>query len=94
MPEQTYDRLSLAKEQLDTALDLALDAKSYASALTLGGAAEEIFGNALKLNGEKSAMDEAYEQMSEFYTALWSEHLDRKVFVAQENAARNALRLR
>ena len=47
MAEETYDRLVLAKGQLDTALDLFLDQKNYSSAITLAGAAEEIFGHAL-----------------------------------------------
>jgi len=50
MAEETYDRLALAKGQLDTALELFLDQKNYSSVITLAGAAEEIFGRALFLS--------------------------------------------
>ena len=44
MAEQTYERIELAKEHLDLALDLFLSKRSMVSALTLAGAAEEILG--------------------------------------------------
>lgn len=46
MAEKTYERLVLAKGQLDTALDLFLEQRNFASAITLAGAAEEICCNA------------------------------------------------
>ena len=55
MAEETYERLFLAKGQLDTALELFLDQRNYSSAITLAGAAEEIFGRALTLRDGKSA---------------------------------------
>ena len=78
MAEETYDRLVLAKGQLDTALDLFLDQKNYSSAITLAGAAEEIFGHALALGGGKSALDSSYESMAEFHTMLRRTDLNKK----------------
>ncbi|WP_156350936.1 hypothetical protein [Pseudomonas sp. EGD-AK9] len=92
MTEQTYERLALAKEQLDVALSLLLEHQSYASAITLAGAAEEIFGRALTLRGETSAVDSSYATMSDFNNRLFGEELNKKSYVEQENYARNALK--
>lgn len=70
MTEKTYKRLVLAKGQLDTALDLFLNQKHYSSAITLAGAAEEMFGHALTLGGGKSALDSSYKIMAEYHTML------------------------
>ncbi len=92
MSEQTYDRVALAKEQLDTALDLFLDLSKYSSAVTLAGAAEEIFGRALSAKGDVSALDYKYESMAEFYRMLHGNELKKKEFVSEENRARDALK--
>ncbi len=42
-----HNRLKLASEQLNMAITLFLEGISYVSALTLAGAAEEVFGKAL-----------------------------------------------
>lgn len=92
MAEQTYDRISLAKGQLDTAIDLFLNDRNYSAAVTLAGAAEEIFGRALQVAGEKAALDRSYESMADLHQSLVGEVLDRKRFVSEENLARDALK--
>lgn len=92
MAEETHDRLALAKEQLNTALGLFLDKKNYSSAITLAGAAEEIFGRALSLAGGKSALESSYESMAKFHTMLHGTELNKKSYVAKENFARDALK--
>lgn len=92
MAEQTYDRLLLAKAQLDTALDLFLDHKNHSAAITLAGAAEEIFGRALTIRGGKSTLDSSYESMNEFHRLMHGNELSKKGFVSQENLARDALK--
>lgn len=92
MAERAHDRLALAREQLETALDLFLDKRSYASAITLAGAAEEIFGRALTIGGGKSALDGSYESMAEFHHMLHGEELNKTSFVLKENLARDALK--
>ena len=92
MAEETYDRLLLAKGQLDTALDLFLDQKNYPAAITLAGAAEEIFGHAFTLSGGKSTLDSSYESMAQLHTLLHGGELNKKTFVAKENLARDALK--
>ena len=92
MAEQTYDRLALAKSQLDTALELFLDQKNYSSAITLAGAADEIFGCALSISGGKSSLESSYESIAEFHTMLHGTALNKKSYVAKENFARDALK--
>ena len=92
MAERTHDRLALAKEQLDTALDLFLDKRNYSSAITLAGAAEEIFGHTLTTSGGKSALDSSYESITEFHRMLHGTELNKKSFVSKENLARDALK--
>jgi hypothetical protein len=62
-------RVDLAIEQLDVALELFLSDRSDVSALTLAGAAEEILGRALALQGKLAAIDEGYGQVDEFFGA-------------------------
>lgn len=92
MAEETHERIVLARRQLDTALDLFLDHKNYASAITLAGAAEEIFGNALTLGGSNSALDSGYQRMAELHSMLHQTELDKRSYVVKENSARNALK--
>jgi hypothetical protein len=92
MTEETHDRLTLAKEQLDTALDLFLDQKKYSSAITLAGAAEEILGHALTNRGSKSALDSSYQSIAEFHRMIHGTELNKKTFVSKENCARDALK--
>lgn len=77
-------RVDLALEQLDVALELFLEKRSFASALTLAGAAEEILGKALKLQNRGHTLDEWYDQVNE----VWG--VSRKEFITKTNAARNA----
>ncbi len=92
MAESTYDRLVLAKEQLDTALNIFLDHRNYSSAITLAGAAEEIFGRELTNRGSKSALDSSYESMAEFHRMLHGTELNKKSYISKENLARDALK--
>ena len=92
MAAETHERLNLAKVQLDTALELFLDHKNYPSAITLAGAAEEIFGKALTLDGCKSVLDSSYEQMAVFHAMLDGIKLNKTIYVGKENYAKNALK--
>lgn len=92
MGEQTYFRLDLAKEQLDIALELFLDQKRFSAAITLAGAAEEIFGRSLKLKDITPAVEKSYETMASFHGELFKEPLDKTQYIDKENLARNALK--
>jgi hypothetical protein len=60
-PKQDF--LGMAIEQLDIAIDLFLSGRSYVAALTLAHAAETVFGNVLKKNGQLTALDGEFEQI-------------------------------
>ena len=92
MTEQTYLRIDLATEQLEVALSLFLDKASYAGAITLAGAAEEILGMALKRSGKASMLDWKLEQTNVTYPFLHGKPINRREFIAQENKTRNALK--
>ena len=77
------NRVGLALEQLDMALALFLEKRSYVSALTLAGAAEEILGKALELQNRSHALDEWYDQVND----VWG--VPRKEYIKKTNAARN-----
>ena len=92
MALQTYDRLTLANQQLETAIKMLVDEKNYLAAITLAGAAEEILGNALKLRDQKSALEDSYVSAENFHQSIFGAGLSRKDFIGKENAARNALK--
>lgn len=90
MSEQEYTHIELAVEQLDIALYLFLNKQSFVSALTLAGAAEEIFGKALQRNAEQNSLDWKYENTEWWWTELHDKPLSKKEFAERENRARNA----
>lgn len=60
MEYSTHNKVNLAIEQLEVALSLFLEEKSYVCALTLAGAAEEILGMAAKIEGIENSLQESY----------------------------------
>ena len=60
MEQITHNKVNLAIEQLEVSLSLFLAGKSYVSALTLAGAAEEILGMAAKIKNIENSLQESY----------------------------------
>ena len=60
MSERRENKINLAIQQLEVALELFLSRRSYVSTLTLAGAAEEILGMALKIEGIENSLQEQY----------------------------------
>lgn len=56
-----YRKTELAEIQLDRAVRLFVDDADYVSAVTLAGAAEEIYGSLLTREGRPNALDDLYE---------------------------------
>ena len=73
---------------------LFLDHSSYASAIILSGAAEEIFGKALTRIGKESILEWQLRKMKDTFSenSLFRECCDRKKFICTENRVRNALK--
>jgi hypothetical protein len=71
---------------------LFLDQAAYASAITLAGAAEEIFGKALTRQGKVAVLDWKLNEMKIVHSLLHGTNIERKVFFAEENKIRNTLK--
>lgn len=87
---RSYQRVDLAKEQLDVALEIFLSCKSYVSALTLAGAAEEIFGKSLTQRGEKTTLQHEHSIIAPVEEMLQHKPYNWKEFIAEKNRVRNA----
>lgn len=85
-----YKRLDLAKEQLDVALEIFLSRKSYVSALTLAGAAEEIFGKSLTQRSEKTTLQHEHSVIAPVEELLQHKPYNWKEFISEKNRVRNA----
>ena len=90
MSEEIHDRVALATEQLDVALELFLSERSFVSALTLAGAAEEVLGKALTLRGEKTTLQYEHTVIAPVEKFLRCQTLTWKVFIEEKNRVRNA----
>jgi hypothetical protein len=84
MTDQTYNRVDLAREMLEVALSLFLKRKSFASALTLAGAAEAILGRALSHRGQQNSIELKYETLEPILTMRRKTKED---FIRDENLA-------
>jgi len=78
-----YNKVDLAREQLDVAISL-FRKKKFASALTLAGAAEEILGKALSHRGQLNSLELKYETLEPILTMRRKTKED---FIRDENRA-------
>ena len=90
MPEHTHERIALAQEQLDVALELFLSKRSMVSALTLAGAAEEILGKALRHLGKKTTLKYEHSVIEPVERFLRRQPFLWKDFIEEKNRVRNA----
>lgn len=90
MAEQTHQRIALAQEQLDVALELFLLKRSMVSALTLAGAAEEILGKALQHRGKKTTLEYEHSVIEPVEKFLRRQPFLWKDFIDEKNRVRNA----
>ena len=71
MTIRSFKYVEIARLQLQTAVELFLSETNYISAITLAGAAEEIFGKMTKPIGKKNALAqrmELAESLNEIFT--------------------------
>jgi hypothetical protein len=87
--EQLHQKLDLAVDQLNIALELFLSGRSYVAALTLAGAAEEILGQALSQRDQQNALQMKFDTTSVVYEELHRKPLAWKHFADGENYAKN-----
>jgi hypothetical protein len=96
MPAQHCNRIALAHEQLETAITLFLEHGSFASVITLAGAADRVMGQALRHAGKRAVLDWKADAADLVHAALHRKPLDRSAFAARacENAHRLGLEVR
>lgn len=75
------DKLEIADELLETAIENHLDGKKYFASLHLAGAAQEIYGKWLRLNGGQSYQNFILDQASK--------HLKPYGIVVDENCKKS-----
>ena len=83
MTDQTYNKLDLARKQLDVAISL-FRKKKFVSALTLAGAAEEILGKALSHRGQQNSLELKHETLEPILTMR---RKTKEEFIRDENRA-------
>ena len=88
----SYTKQQLAEHQLDRAIRLLLDEDDAISAITLAGAAEEILGTLLELQGGKHSLQEFVETCVAMGRLHHREQWSPKTFVEISNYFRNELK--
>jgi hypothetical protein len=86
----THQRIDLAVEQLDVALELFLSKRSFVSALTLAGAAEEILGKNISHRGKETSLEHEYSLIAPVQELLRRQEYKRADFFREKNRVRNA----
>lgn len=89
---EKHNRLEMARSQLETALSLYFERRDYYSAVTLAGAADELFGKALRIEGKEPRIEELSRSVAAIYKKLYGRDLDPKKVAERANQARNALK--
>ena len=87
-----FDSSALAAEQLEVAIEVFLAKRSFAAAVTLAGAAEELFGVECRDRGLVPFTDWMYENTEPLFQHFYGSKNTKKRFVADQNAVRNALK--
>jgi hypothetical protein len=91
VPIEQHDRRVMALAQLETALRLYFE-HDYYSAITLSGAADEVFGQLLKIQGKEPSIESIKRSVAAIYERLRGRPLDPARVAERANHARNALK--
>ena len=83
-----FDKLVVADEMLEAAIELFLDDKKYFPSLHLAGAAQEIYGKWIRINGGKDHTT----SMLDIYEKLVVEPLDRKSIKKEDKRPKNTIK--
>jgi len=92
MTEETHEKLDIACQQLNTAIDLFFDKANHYSVITLAGAAEEILGRYMELIGKQSSLTGIVKGTAFVHKHLYGEELPHKTFKMLANMARNSIK--
>ncbi len=92
--DERLSRSDIAKTQLTKAIELFV-AEQFIPSITLGGAAEEIFGRLLERRGQKPILEESFASIQLIRDATGlniMEGKDKTEVIANWNRARNSLK--
>ena len=85
---EKFDKLDIADEMLESAIESYLDGQKYFSALHLAGAAQEIYGKWIRINGGKDHTT----TMLDLYESSSSEVIDRKKVKNEDKRPKNTIK--
>ncbi|MBC5786383.1 hypothetical protein H8N03_25825 [Ramlibacter sp. USB13] len=92
MAVEKHNRLDMATRQLETALSLYFEGQDQFSVITLAGAADEIFGQVLRAQGQEPRLQELSKSVAAIYRKLYGSEITVKTVADRANHARNALK--
>lgn len=92
MAIQAFDRKCIALAQLETTLRLYFEGEDYFSVITLGGAADEIFGTLLTARDVENSLESTKKGVAAIHLKLYGKPLKPKVVADRANRAHNALK--
>lgn len=85
---EKFDKLDIADEMLERAIESYLDAQKYFSALHLAGAAQEIYGKWLRINGGQDFSTTMLDHASK----IFEEPIDRKAMKKEDKRPKNSIK--
>ena len=83
-----FDKLDIADEMLESAIESYLDTRKYFPALHLAGAAQEIYGKWLRINGGQDFSTMMLNQAEK----IFDEPIDRKAVKTEDKRPKNSIK--
>ena len=78
MTIEKIDKLDIADEMLDLAIDQFLSERNYFSAINLAGVAEELYGKMLRISGKRDMQTELIDEVIRDAEAQGVTHISRR----------------
>src|SRR5690606_35235377 len=85
---EKFDKLDIADEMLESAIEAYWDAQKYFPALHLAGAAQEIYGKWLRINGGQDFSS----MMLDHAGKIFEEPIDRKAIKKEDKRPKNSIK--
>ena len=85
---EKFDKLVIADEMLESAIESYLDGQKYFSALHLAGAAQEIYGKWLRIKGGQDFST----MMLDHAAKIFEEPLDKKAIKKEDKRPKNSIK--
>jgi hypothetical protein len=82
----------MALRQLETALGLYFEGHDLYSVITLAGAADEVFGQVLRAQGQEPRLEEIKKSVAAIHKKLYGSEIPPKTVAESANRARNSLK--